>query len=481
MSIYTVKDKQTGKVVEFQWNKETPPTQADMMRVFSAAHGSGGNTSGVTGTWEGPSTGRKIANYLTEMGNNIPGNALDIAKGVGNVITHPIETATNLSELSGGAAQSLAKEIPGVRNLIPDTMEQDRFDQARRRVSESLMNTIDDPGRIADFVKEKPVDSALIALTGAGGLKSMVRTTPLSIDTAIGRTVNKAFDIGINPANTNRLTPLQRTKYRMKAKTGVEAIAENKNNLILTDAETGLPRSGALPENLHQFTEAIDQTKRIVFEEYNELAKQAGKQGVTVDLQPIYDELMNIADNANVKKFAPQIGKYARKRAKEIIDEGTSIDVMAAQESLQLLNKTLEPFWKNPTFETVSRARIESLVAANLRKQLDDVIMNATGSEYSQLKKTYGSLKSIEKDVNMRHNAEVRKTHKGYSPLNDTLSSAAVIHGILSTNAPLVGAATAYKTLKWYNKWRYAPDKMVKDMFRNTEKLMEARRKLENR
>lgn len=426
---------------------------------------------------EEPSTMQKVKDYGKELVSNIPGNALDIVKGVGTMIANPVDVAVGLSEITGGAAQSFAKEIPGIGGLIPDTPEQEKFDELRRGASESLMDTIDDPSRVLDYVKEKPVDAALTAAPGIGATigkgKNLLKAAPAAVEKKIAGEVTRGVEKGIRPTVVGRRTAPQNQRYFRNAQEAVETIVNNKDKLQLTD-ELGNTVTG-LPQNLKQFSQAIDQMKRSVFEEYNNMAVQAGEVGAEIDLMPAARELLNIADDPKIKKFAPEVGKYAEKRAGELLSGGSKLGVVDAQDSLAIINKQIEPFYKNPTYDEASKAYIESLIANRIRKGLDNVIESASSSGYADLKRAYGSLKSIERDVTHRANIDARKSERGLIDFSDIFTHTTAIHGILSMNPSLVGAAAVGKTTKALYKMKTDPNRIVRNMFTRTEKLMEKR------
>ena len=107
-----------------------------------------------------------------------------------------------------------------------------------------------------------------------------------------------------------------------------------------------------------------------------------------------------------------------------------------------------------------------------MRRSLDNAIENATGAGYSDLKKAYGSLKSIERDVNRRSVVDARKNTKGLIDFTDVFTHTTAVHGILSLNPAIVGASVAGKGTKMLYKLKTDPNRIVKNMFTETEKLM---------
>lgn len=420
----------------------------------------------------------RIGGYFKEMIGNIPGNVADIAKGVGGVIVDPIGTLQGVSDVVSGAGSALLREVGG--NLVPGSEAEDTFNAFRRGISEPILESIEEPagvpGRIADFAKERPVDFALTVIPAAASGKHALKVTPAKIDRKISATATKGVEKGIRPSVEGNRTAAQTARYAQNAREAVETIILNKNSLRLTN-DAGEIVSG-LPKNLKQFSQAIDQAKRSVYEQYNAMAVQAGKAGVEIDLKPVSRELSQIANDAKMKKFAPDIAAYAQGRARDILTDTDKIGILDAQDAITMMNKSLESFYKNPSYDTASRAYIDSVIVNNMRRSLDNAIENATGAGYSDLKKAYGSLKSIERDVNRRSVVDARKNTKGLIDFTDVFTHTTAVHGILSLNPAIVGASVAGKGTKMLYKLKTDPNRIVKNMFTETERLMERRKAL---
>ena len=425
-----------------------------------------------------PQISERIGGYFKEMAGNVPGNVADIAKGIGGIIADPMGTATGISDIMSGGQAALLREVAG--GLVPHTEAEEKFNAVRRGISAPIQESIEEPtgvpGRVAEFAKERPVDFALAVIPFGAKGRSALKTTPAKIDKKITGTVTSGMEKGVRPSVEGNRTAAQTARYAQNAREAVETIILNKNSLRLTN-DAGEIVSG-LPKNLKQFSQAIDQAKRSVYEQYNAMAVQAGKAGVEIDLKPVSRELFQIANDAKMKKFAPDIAAYAQGRARDILTDTDKIGILDAQDAITMMNKSLESFYKNPSYDTASRAYIDSVIVNNMRRSLDNAIENATGAGYSDLKKAYGSLKSIERDVNRRSVVDARKNTKGLIDFTDVFTHTTAVHGILSLNPAIVGASVAGKGTKMLYKLKTDPNRIVKNMFTETEKLMERRKAL---
>jgi hypothetical protein len=314
--------------------------------------------------------------------------------------------------------------------------------------------------------------------------------------------VRKNIERAIRPSVAGQKTAGMAEQYFDRATDAVSNIIANKNNLILTD-ETGKTISG-LPKTLKQFSEAIQQTKQAIFKEYDALAKQAeqmrtarpleypmrpgesvktegmgagGKAyfdtgpALKIDLNPIANELTTALGSKPFQDMAPDAATYAAKRVETLTSRG-SYTPSEAQEAIQILNNSLESFYQNPSYETASKAYIDSMIANNLRRELDVGIETLTGEQYQQLKNTYGALSTIERDVARRSAVDARKNIKGLIDFSDIFSGGEVVRGILARDPSMIGMGVTAKGIASWYRWINNPNRIVKNMFRGVEDLI---------
>lgn len=221
-------------------------------------------------------------------------------------------------------------------------------------------------------------------------IKSIVITPTIqTIDKGLEKTIIKGIEKGIRPSVVGKKSAPLMKAYFDKAKNAVQNIVANKDNLILTN-KFGEPLKGELPKSLKQFSQAINQTKTTVFEQYDAMAKEAGKSGATIKLAPIKTELDVIINNPVLKDLAPDIVRYAEQKGISLAKRNVYTPT-ETQEAITILNNSLEAFYKNPTYDSASKAYIDSLIANNLRKGLDTTIEGLQGKGYQELKNSYGA------------------------------------------------------------------------------------------
>lgn len=286
--------------------------------------------------------------------------------------------------------------------------------------------------------------------------------TKLANSQTLNNIVRKGIEKGIRPSIEGNRTAPQQQKYMGNAVSAVKSIVANKENLQLTD-EFG-ETIKTLPQNLKQFGQAIDQTKRNIFTQYNTMAQQAGEVGANVDLRPISNELVKASNDKVLNTMAPATAKYAAERAQALSKVG-QFTADEAQNAIAIANQSLEAFYKNPGYDTASKAYVDALVVNRLRNSLDSVIEGVSGPGYQDLKRQYGALKAIEKDVNRRSIVDARRNDKGLIDFSDIFSGSEMVRGVLSMNPSTVAAGGTAKLIARLYKLKNDPNRIVKGMF----------------
>jgi hypothetical protein len=246
----------------------------------------------------------------------------------------------------------------------------------------------------------------------------------------------------------------------------VDDIIENKNNLKLIDRE-GNYRNGKLPETLEEFSQALGQEKRKIFDEYDSLAMQADNAGAKILMAPIVSELDGIIQNKVMSTISPETIKYAETRKSAL--ENKSFTAKETQEIMQILNQSEKAYYANPTPEMKGKAYVDCMIANNLRAGLDAAIEGATGVEYAPLKRKYGALRMLETDVTKRAIVDARKNIRGLIDFSDIFSSSQLMQGLLAQQPALIASGGMIKVASAAIKYVNDPNRIVKRMFKKAE------------
>lgn len=318
-------------------------------------------------------------------------------------------------------------------------------------------------GKAAKAGAEATADAARAGTVAA---REAVETAFTPTEAKVDRFITESFNKAVKPSVAGKKTLGQSDRYQNQALDAVKTIAANKDNLKFVtpdgDEVTGLPT------NLRQFAESVDQTKKSIFEQYSELARRAGEEGAEIDLANVGNELDTVIANKALQISNPEAVAYA-KSIKDRLTQGGKVDAETAEQLIKNYNSSLESFYRNPSYETASRAAIDAAVVNNIRKDLDTVIESLTGEQYQALKNQYAALKTIEKDVVKRANMEARKNATGLLDYADIFSGGDIVGGILSLNPALFAKGVAQKGITEYFKFLNDPNRAIKRMFERTQ------------
>jgi len=419
------------------------PLSAAIKTVTDTVSGTNPNAQGISGI---PAV-QKLA--TGSVGNTVQGaqDALTQAAQAHPVLAKALTDAFNVAMTAAGGTKA-----PEAVDILGQGAKRDAS-----AISNAVTGVTDKVGDVASGVKNK-IGSMVPEMKPVDITSDMVAKSDQSI--------LDSFNKGVKPSVSGKGTSGKIDLYNSKVVDAVKTIAQNKNSLSITD-EFG-DATGKLPTNPRQFGQAIEQTKQQIFNQYDALAKDAGEKGATVDLKPAVSELNKLASDKVVNDLHPELAKYALERATALKARGT-YTTSEAQTAVQNLNRSLESFYKNPSYDTASKASVDAMIANNLRTGLDTAITDVKGSGYAELKGKYASLKAIEADVNKRAQIVARKTTGGLS-FGDVFSAEEVIRGLSTMNPTAIATGVGVKAATTLWKYFNNPDRYIANMFQAADR-----------
>lgn len=275
---------------------------------------------------------------------------------------------------------------------------------------------------------------------------------------------NKVLDLfqkSIKPTAKKSLG--EADKYDNSVINALKTIKNNSSQLNIEDA-AGEIITGRTPQTINELAQGLDQTKKIVFNQYDSLAKKAGTQGAIIDAKPIASEVELVAMNKALQITNPEVVKYAESWAKRLKGLDT-LDTETTQAVIQNLNNSLTAFYRNPTYEAASKVSIDAGIANNFRKALDKAIEGATGEQYQVLKNQYAALKAIENDLVRASMRDARKNTKGLLDYSDIFTGGQMVGGILSLNPAMFTKGAVERGFKEYIKYLNDPNRAISNIF----------------
>lgn len=360
-----------------------------------------------------------------------------------------------------GVVEKIGQKVLGVPQIKDFVTEATLLAEQYPEQATDLKNIVDILTLGGGKAVEKPLlqEGKLIAKDIAGSTQAMLSTS----EEAVQKNIIEMFNKSVKP--TAKKTIAQGQKYENDTLNALKTIKANAEKLNIEDA-TGEIITGRTPQSLNELAQGLDQTKKIVFNQYDTLAKEAGAVGATIDAKPIADEVLKVAQNRALQITNPEVVKYAEQWAERL--RGLDmLDTETTQAVIQNLNNNLQAFYKNPTYEAASKVAVDAGVVNNFRKALDDAIEGATGEQYQAIKRQYGALKAIENDVTRAAMRDARKNVKGLLDYTDMFTSGQMLGGILQLNPAMFTKGAIERGFKEYFKFLNDPNRAIENIFEN--------------
>jgi hypothetical protein len=280
---------------------------------------------------------------------------------------------------------------------------------------------------------------------------------------AIDRHLARSFQRAVRPGKIPFATASKIDAQARKTQNVVDNIIANKDDLKLTDANDREMRPGSVPKTLHQFSEGLEQQKRLIFNQYDNAATQSGGQGVRVPLQPAIDMLIKTANDPQVLAAHPELPKIAMQFAQNWSKIG-SFSPKQMQDLIQNMNATYKG--SNPSREIISERTLMQPVMQTMRSTLNQAIESSQGPGYDRLKQQYGDILSVEKDVANAVQREAKNIPGGLvSTFTNPAAAFELMHGVFLADKQALMNAALIKGSQMALRWAKSPNRAVAQMF----------------
>jgi hypothetical protein len=472
--------KETPSIAERLWNTASSMVQAPARFAQGVAEGVAGEgiPEGRASQFEGGAArfgGRAIGTGGRSIAESLWN---DVVKPQGKMLTGEMQPGPEAEAAARGTAMMMAgmggwapgKALPGLAERPPGFNLGGQPPApvgpvgggtrlATVQMPSGPPRTVQSPPLTPEQMPPAPLAPAAPAETSALG--DAIATNSSG---AVDNYITRKYRIAVKPSKAETRSAPELAQQDQRILTTVDQIIANRGNLRLTDA-VGNEIAGRTPRSLRQFSEAVDQTKKSLFQKYDAMARQAGDVGVQVDLEPVISELRSIGMRPEVIDLHPELAPQIETLARNFEARGF-YSPSAAQDAIENINKMLSAFYKNPTEQTVSRATLLAPIARTLRGQLDAAIEGATGPGYQALRQQYGALSSVEKDIAKAVQREANKLPGGLmGAFADAAASEEAIRGIFTMNPAAVARAGGIRAARQAVKYVNDPNRAIERLF----------------
>jgi hypothetical protein len=497
MTTQYIEHPQTKEKIPFEWNKSTPPTSDDIDALFTSVSSGENKTTGIqflTGPVDfvkqsatdvsnriGKATdfGAKKQNQPLGSVQSMLYGAGQIAGAVGDIGINAISSATpptvkEMAVKSWNAVKSLT--VPTIQKLSEGNPEVALAISQAKKGGVSFLEK--NPGVLEAIETALNISGVLPSVKGlqiagkgsAGILPAMKQPTQESLQNALKETVRENLTKGIKVSPNGKETWTAVEKYFENADSAIIDIVKNKDNLNLTNI-VGDKVKSQLPVNRKQFAEAINSTKRKIFQEYIAMTTAAGKKGAMVDLRPIAKELDAIINSPvlNADATGKRVIAHA-KRQQKYLNEVGQMNPLEAQDWIKNANDKLHNAYDKGSYLDMSISGTDMGIASMMRKNLDTIVTATEGAGYQDLKRRYGALASLEEGTTKAAFAGMGK--KSAPNFFDITSGTALLHGLISMNPVVITTAGFMESLNMIRRKFKDPDRYIKKMFMEADKAV---------
>ena len=478
MPTYRVTDPTTGKTVKL--TGDSPPTEQELEEVFAQVMGGGQQAAAMVPQEipaPAPAPEQSLVDPMSAMSDsvNTPIDFSGIKQAAGRTmdyITQPISVPESTGQFltenlprsinrfpaaaaagTGGMMYNAAKKFTdpvvnawsGQQDL--GSAVKDLFYAPRDAGVEFFNSLAHSTGApLGAYGKEAAKEawsdpamaSAAVAPLAIGAKRGMgayadyikPESTIEGLQNQLGNIVNKGFDKGIKPKGKmeSRADVLKERRLQTEA---ITEIIESKEFLKFKD-EFGETVTGKVPKGanaLDELSQSIEQRKLATITQANEMNEAAGVAGAKVPVQNSINRLQEIIDDPMIQSHQPELYQYAIEKL-EVLKKDGDLTPAQAQKVMAMFNQSKAVADANPSMALVARSQIDAIVANNLRSDLNLAVEGATGPGYSQLRKKFGALKSIEEPVNTRLKRYRQQNEKSALNLYDVFSYNDLFSGV---------------------------------------------------
>ena len=224
--------------------------------------------------------------------------------------------------------------------------------------------------------------------------------------------------------------------------------------------------------------------EKVLFDSSGKATGIGTKTPFKVKGEKVTRELQNFLNDAEssqaVRVNSPATIKYAEKKLAAYAAEEFSAS--SAQKNIQLLNKSLDAFYKDPSPANYGKSLVDSLIVNNMRAELAAIIEKTTGKEYTALKKEYSNIKAMEDSVSKAANADRNKVKGAILPdFTDVIAGHQIVSGLVAANPSVIAGGAFMKSVSAVRKALKDPNKRVEKMFETVDKNLKKQAKLKSK
>lgn len=316
-----------------------------------------------------------------------------------------------------------------------------------------------------------------------GMLSRYLQNLPKNEADNIRKEASTYIEKSIKPTVKGKMNQADYNKFIDDTLDVVDYMDKNRSILQYTD-DAWEQITWKLPTNLRETSEALGNMKKVLYDQYNNIAKMAWDKWARVNMNQAFDKLDDLSKDVSQNIANPQtkqIVENFKNQLLEYTDDAGTIAIEDAQKLTQDFNKQLTAFFRNPNMNDVSKnsiiSQLNKWTKDAINDSIDDVLDQwikkwwTASQEYQALKWMYGKIKTIEDEVAKRALVEWRKNLKWLSPtILDAFAWWEATEALLTMNPGKLGKAAVMKFIGKYYKYLNDPNTQINNLFQLVQK-----------
>lgn len=249
-----------------------------------------------------------------------------------------------------------------------------------------------------------------------------------------------------------------------KGNEAVGVLAEHKDLIELVDKKGKAIKA---PRNAMETSQAIHKTKEYLYPEYTEMADAAAKAGGRINTDGIVSKLKAMKNKDGLYEANTAMHPRINRLVKDM-EKLNGADPTAVQRRIEQFNKSLGDILKGSEPKA-----LDISVVGELRKLNDEVISEYAGAGYSDLRKKYGALLAIEKEVNREALRSMRRPSGWGEGMKDAFTGEDITLSLLTQNPAFIARGVVRESVGAAFRQAKNTDKHIKKMFESAYKEAE--------
>lgn len=221
----------------------------------------------------------------------------------------------------------------------------------------------------------------------------------------------------------------------------LDIIRQNADNITIKDIDGIEKTFDPTKATFQEMPQALKQTKDAIYQQYTDLAKKAGDEGLTFGKKE-FSTLDGMLEKYQGKGYTSAFASKAKSLQADLEKFGGKATPEELQKFIEQVNLDVNPL------SDKAGAQVAGDFSRELRKMLDNKLEASGNPAYQDLRTQYSKLKSIEPDIIARYKEAMRKAGVS-SDVIDHITNLDALYGLFNSSPAHIAASLGTKGVKY--------------------------------